>query len=108
MSQKHCSIGFISTRFKGNDGVSLETEKWLDILKRLDYRCFFLGGDCDEKELDYSYLVPEAHFKHPDILSIQESAFTTSIRPESTTDQIHQLKNHLKKHLYTFVKHFGI
>ena len=30
-------IGFISTRFAGTDGVSLETQKWATIFERLGH-----------------------------------------------------------------------
>jgi hypothetical protein len=30
------SIGFVSTRFAGNDGVSLEATKWSEILRGAD------------------------------------------------------------------------
>lgn len=108
MTDNRCNIGFVSTRFQGNDGVSLETEKWLDILQRMNSQCYLFGGDCDEKEIDYSYLVPEAHFKHPDIQAIYNQAFTLPIRSPELSRQIQLHKDHLKAHLYQFVKRFSI
>ena len=40
-------IGFISTRFAGTDGVSLETSKWATVLERLGHECFYFAGQCD-------------------------------------------------------------
>ena len=37
-------IGFVSTRLAGSDGVSLETEKWAEILEGMGHRCFFYRG----------------------------------------------------------------
>jgi len=108
MPDNSCNIGFVSTRFQGNDGVSLETEKWLDILLRMNFQCFLFGGDCDEQEIEYSYLVPEAHFKHPDIQAIYNQAFTLPIRSPDLSRQIQLHKDHLKAHLYQFVKRFSI
>lgn len=108
MTAKPCNIGFVSTRFKGNDGVSLETEKWLAILTRLGHRCFLFGGDCDESEIEASYLVAEAHFKHPEIQAIYDQAFFLDKRPPELTDRIHILKDHLKAHLHRFVHRFSI
>ncbi|OGO34391.1 MAG: glycosyl transferase family 1 [Chloroflexi bacterium RBG_16_54_18] len=108
MPDNHCNIGFVSTRFQGNDGVSLETEKWLEILLRMNYQCFLFGGDCDEHEIETSYLVPEAHFKHPEIQAIYNQAFTLPIRSPELSRRIQLLKDHLKAHLYLFVKHFSI
>ncbi len=108
MKRNKRNIGFISTRFSGHDGVSLEAEKWLQVLQRLGYPCFLFGGDCDEKELDYSYLVPEAHFKHPEIQNIYTIAFSSPTRPPQTTARISQLKDHLKHHLKIFTQRHDI
>jgi glycosyltransferase involved in cell wall biosynthesis len=108
MQPKPHHIGFVSTRFRGHDGVSLESEKWLEILGRLGYRCFLFGGDCDEDEMDYSYLVPEAHFMHPDIQEIYTASFSLALRPPEITRRIHLLKDHLKQQLNTFVDRFKI
>ncbi|MDR2048814.1 MAG: glycosyltransferase family 1 protein, partial [Treponema sp.] len=37
-------IGFVSTRFKGTDGVSLETVKWRQVLEKMGCQCFFFSG----------------------------------------------------------------
>ena len=108
MELKPHNIGFVSTRFRGHDGVSLEAEKWLEILGRLGYRCFLFGGDCDEDEMSYSYLVPEAHFAHPDIQEIHTASFSLPHRPPEITRRIHLLKDQLKQQLYAFVDRFKI
>jgi len=38
-------IGFVSTRFAGTDGVTLESSKWADVLQQNGYRCFWFAGD---------------------------------------------------------------
>jgi mannosylglucosylglycerate synthase len=40
-------IGFISTRFEGTDGVSLETLKWAQVLELLGHTCYYMGGESD-------------------------------------------------------------
>jgi mannosylglucosylglycerate synthase len=105
---KKCNIGFVSTRFSGNDGVSLETKKWMQVLKNLSYPTFFFGANCDETEQDYCYIVPEAHFQHPDIHDIYQVGFSAPVRTKEITRRIQQLKDHLKQHLYTFLKQFDI
>ena len=37
----HLRIGFISTRFTGTDGVSLETQKWAAVLEWFGHACFY-------------------------------------------------------------------
>ena len=40
-------VGFVSTRFQGTDGVSLETWKWNEVLTELGYETFFFSGMSD-------------------------------------------------------------
>ncbi len=108
MDRENCNIGFVSTRFAGNDGVSLEAKKWVHVLKHLNYPCFFFGADCDETDRQYSYLVQEAHFLHPEIRDIYQVGFSSPVRPTGVTARIQVLKDHLKQHLYQFVKQFDI
>ena len=56
-------IGFISTRFAGTDGVSLETAKWAAVLERMGHECFYFCGECDRPK-EKSYVVPEAFYRH--------------------------------------------
>jgi glycosyltransferase involved in cell wall biosynthesis len=100
-------IGIVSTRLEGNDGVSLETQKWVQVLEDLKCRCFFFAG-ASEWGASCSRVVPEAHFKHPEIQRINEIAFTQRYRPEEVTRSIHLLKDHLKQQLYAFGREFKI
>lgn len=108
MKKRKCNIGFVSTRFSGHDGVSLEAEKWLHVLQQLGYPCYLFAGDCNTDELDFSYLVPEAHFQHPEILDIYTIGFSSSTRPPEITDRIARLKDHLKGHLKLFIQKYDI
>jgi glycosyltransferase involved in cell wall biosynthesis len=108
MQKEKFNIGFVSTRLSGNDGVSLETKKWMQVLAHLGYNCHFYGGDCDEADREYSYLVPEAHFQYPEIQDIYQVSFSAPVRPAEVTARILKIKEHLKQHLYTFVKQFDI
>lgn len=68
------NIGFISTRFAGTDGVSLETEKWAQVLENMGYTCFYFAGELDRPE-EQCLLSPKAHFEHPEISSINDFVF---------------------------------
>jgi glycosyltransferase involved in cell wall biosynthesis len=107
MKNNHRIIGIVSTRFRGSDGVSLEAEKWQEVLKRLGYNCYLFVGDCDEDEQETTYLVPEAHFSHPEVQAIYNVAFKLPTRPPETTRQIQMMKDYLKKHLYIYVEQTG-
>lgn len=67
-------IGFVSTRFAGTDGVSLETAKWATVLEGLGHSCFYFAGRSD-RPAAVSEVVPEAFFGHPDIEAITRAVF---------------------------------
>ncbi|MGE5641735.1 MAG: glycosyltransferase family 1 protein, partial [Byssovorax cruenta] len=100
-------IGFVSTRFSTTDGVSLETQKWAHVLSGLGHQMFYFAGLCNRPP-EVSYVVPEAHFDHPEIRKITDLAFRLRVRPFEVTRRIHELQWHLKQHLYKFVQQFDI
>ncbi|MBC7265218.1 MAG: glycosyltransferase family 4 protein [Chloroflexi bacterium] len=100
-------IGFVSTRLAGTDGVSLEVAKWVRILTGFGYECFFFAGE-SEWPADHSYVVPEAHFKHPEIQALNADLFDNYTRSLETSQKVQDLKSHLKKHLYEFVRQFHV
>ena len=100
-------IAFVSTRFSTNDGVSLETQKWAHVLNELGHQIFYFAGLCDRPP-EVSYVVPEAHFDHPEIREIHNLAYHLRVRPFSVTRRIRELQWHLKQQLYKFIEQFGI
>lgn len=100
-------IGFISTRFIGTDGVSLETSKWAEVLERLGHTCYYFAGECDRAP-ERSRVVPQAMFTHPDIRAIYTTAFSQRVRPPETTHRIYQLKDYLKDQVHAFIRDFDI
>jgi mannosylglucosylglycerate synthase len=100
-------IGFISFRFAGTDGVSLEAAKWAAVLERLGHTNFYFAGELDTPP-ERSRLVPEAFWEHPDIQPIQTVAFSQDKRPPEITKRIHDVTAHLKEQLYAFVRAFEL
>jgi glycosyltransferase involved in cell wall biosynthesis len=100
-------IGFVSTRLAGTDGVSLEAAKWSNMLTELGHECFCFAGESDWPE-DRIYLVPEAHFKHPDIQALNSDLFDDYIRSPGTSEKVRSLWYYLKEHLYRFVRTFDL
>ncbi|MDR2210884.1 MAG: glycosyltransferase family 4 protein [Spirochaetaceae bacterium] len=100
-------VGFVSTRFQGADGVSLETRKWQQVLEKMGYGCYFFSGLSDWKP-ESSMVVEEAFFNHPLILDIQDRCFGSRVRTESLTGEIQAVRFKLKRALYEFVETFGI
>jgi glycosyltransferase involved in cell wall biosynthesis len=103
----HKNIGFVSTRFAGTDGVSLESSKWADIFQQNGHRCFWFAGALDRIP-DYSVHVPEAHFQHELNQWINERVFGQKGRRQPVTQTIHDLRSVLKLKLHEFIKQFEI
>jgi len=103
----HKNIGFVSTRFAGTDGVSLESSKWADILQQSGHRCFWFAGTLD-RHPDYSFHIPEAHFQNEKNIWINERVFGQKGRKQPVTQTIHDLRSHLKFKLHEFIKQFEI
>ena len=101
------NVGFISTRFAGTDGVSLETTKWANVFQREGFSCFYFAGELDRPP-DCSYLVEEANFTHPDIKFIYNHCFGVHKRDRRITQKIHAIKEKLKDEIYNFIEKFSI
>ena len=101
------NVGFISTRFAGTDGVSLETAKWADVFERTGFTCYYFAGELDRPSA-CSYLLKEAHFQHPDISDVFRECFGVRVRGRAVTQKIYELKRKLKDHLYKFIEKFEI
>ena len=104
---RHHNVGFISTRFAGTDGVSLETAKWADVFEGVGFSCFYFAGELDRTP-ECSFLVEEAHFQHPEIKDVYRNCFGTRVRGRSVTRKIYELKRKLKDRLYEFIEKFEI
>jgi glycosyltransferase involved in cell wall biosynthesis len=100
-------VGFISTRLAGTDGVSLETAKWARVFEDEGFSCFYFGGELD-REPETCYLVPEAHFTHPEIKDIYKNSFDVTVRDRLVSERIHKMVRVLKDHLYEFIDKFEI
>ena len=132
MTPSSHNIGFISTRFAGTDGVSLETQKWATVLERMEHKCFYFAGECDRMP-DRSYVVPEAFYRHPEIDILNQQAFSGSwtvtkeaikahpeiahlhkdffsihVRPPQMTKRVNELKEYFKDELYKFAGQFSL
>jgi glycosyltransferase involved in cell wall biosynthesis len=101
------NIGFISTRFSGTDGVTLETSKWAQIFERNGYSCFWFAGELD-RDPAVSYLATEAHFSDAVNQEINNAVMGSTYRVVETTNLIHTQCQRLKQHIYRFLQKFDI
>ena len=101
-------IGFVSTRISGTDGVSLEIEKWAAVLESMGHSCFYIAGVCDDRPAERSFLIPEAHFRHPEIEAINAEAFADRLRSHTMSNQVRQLTQRIDHQLRTAIGHFDL
>ena len=101
------NFGFVSTRFAGTDGVSLEAAKWAEVLWKEGHVSHWFSGMSD-RQPGISMVVPEAYFGHESILEIDAEIWETETRSREVTGRIHELTALLKAALYDFAEQFSI
>ena len=70
------NIGFVIGRIGGIDGVALETEKWIEVLRRMGHQtCVVTGALEGEVDVGPVTLLPELAFDHPLTVAGQQHAF---------------------------------
>ncbi|MEX0742374.1 MAG: hypothetical protein WD079_06210, partial [Phycisphaeraceae bacterium] len=100
-------IGFVSTRFAGTDGVSLESAKLAEVLWEDRHTSYWYAGRLDRAP-DVSYCVPEAFFGHPANTYLNERVLGRPRRSRVTTQRIYDMTQYLKETLYRFADRFKI
>jgi len=75
-------IGFVSTRFHGTDGVTLEAKKWAHILQGMGHECFWMAGLLDTPP-EVSHPSPLAYFNHPEVAALHAKLFGVKTRCRS-------------------------
>jgi mannosylglucosylglycerate synthase len=106
-THNHLNIGFISFRFAGTDGVSLETAKWADVLEEMGHSCFYFSGQNDRPEAQ-AMVVPEAFFQHPEILAHHQRFFSGTTRTAADTKWIHHWREQFRTHITQFMREFNL
>jgi glycosyltransferase involved in cell wall biosynthesis len=101
------NVGFVSTRFAGTDGVSLESAKWAEVLWEDRHVSFWYGGRLDRAP-DISLCIPEAYFHHPENDWINDQLWGRTCRSPALSSRIRDLAEYLKGSLYEFVERFEI
>jgi glycosyltransferase involved in cell wall biosynthesis len=101
------NIGFVSTRFAGTDGVSLEAAKWAEVLWQDQHVSYWYGGMLDRHPA-VSLCVPEAFFGHSENLWINEQLWNRTIRGQKASQRIRELAEYLKGTLYDYRERFNL
>ncbi len=99
-------IGIIIGRIGGVDGVALETEKWIEVLKRLGHEVFIISGQFQERMIDLNTetLVPEMSFHSPESFWSQKKAF---FFPETDPQELIEHINLYSKVIYKRIKNWA-
>lgn len=101
------NVGFVSTRFAGTDGVSLESAKWAEVLWESGHVSYWYAGNLD-RAADISLCIPEAHFAHSENRWINEQLWGRTRRCTEASRRIRDLAEYLKGTLYEYVKRFDL
>lgn len=93
------NIGIIIGRIGGVDGVALETEKWMDVLKSMGHNIYTLSGQFQERPMDPATetLVSEMSFFSPESFWSQKKAF---FYPETDPQELIEHLNLYSKVIY--------
>ena len=100
-------LGFVSTRFAGTDGVSLEALKWASVLEEMGHEVFWFSGLSD-RDPEVSMCVPEAFFGHPENQWLAKRIWGATQRDPIVTERIQDVAGYLKEMLRRFVDRFQI
>lgn len=101
------NFGFVSTRFAGNDGVSLESSKWAEVLEGAGHRAYWFSGLSDRPAAS-SFVVPESHFAHPEIEAINGAVWFRDRLAPGTAEAVQSIRTRLVAALREFCEHFAI
>lgn len=100
-------FGFISTRFAGTDGVSLESAKWARVLWADRHVSYWYSGLSD-REPGASLCIPEAYFGHPEVQWLNERIWGARRRNPLVSRRIRDMAAYLKETLYHFRDRFEL
>jgi glycosyltransferase involved in cell wall biosynthesis len=100
-------IGFVSTRFAGTDGVSLEAAKWAEVLWQEGHVSAWYGGVLD-RDPAVSLCIPEAFFDHSENQWITSQLWGRTRRSPEASRRIRELAQYLKSTLYEFRERFDL
>ncbi len=98
-------IGFISTRLNGTDGVSLEVEKWVTVLRRMGHECYFCAGELGGYAAGGT-LIPKLHFEHQSIVALSRRAFgpNRDEEPDELVEHIYAVADEIRPPLRDFIR----
>ncbi len=101
------NVGFVSTRFAGIDGVSLEASKWAEVFADQGHTCFWFAGDLAKND-NVSIFAAQANFKTDQNQWINSQLFDTSKKSLQLVQIICNYKSSLAARLKMFINLYEI
>ncbi|MFZ3031388.1 MAG: glycosyltransferase family 4 protein [Microgenomates group bacterium] len=71
----------------GNDGVSLEAERWKKILTRMGHKVVFIAGELDGSGI----VIPEMHFTYPEAYWVHEEIVDNHVAYKKVEREVYSL-----------------
>ena len=100
-------IGIVIGRIGGVDGVALETEKWIAVLKKMGHQVYIISGEFEQwvMERPYHYLFPVLSFFSPEAEWGQRKAFyDIDMDPQPLFEHVEKTSEIIYKKLDKWVK----
>jgi glycosyltransferase involved in cell wall biosynthesis len=96
-------IGFVGTRLAGVDGVSFETLKWEQILRRLGHETRLCAAELPRGR-DEGTLIPAMHFTYPPALAVSLAAFDPAADADAVRREVGRLADELLPQLAAWIE----
>jgi glycosyltransferase involved in cell wall biosynthesis len=100
-------VGFISTRLAGTDGVSLETQKWGDVARRMGHEVTYCAGQLDD-DTPNATLIPELHFRSAEAMAIGQMVFGRTEPPGDLFPRLDAATEHLVAQIQGWLRQSAI
>lgn len=101
-------IGICHFRVGLTDGVSLEIEKWKNVLEKIGHTVYLLAGEASNLD---ATIIPELRFDHPEINKIYNNSFhflSDFPSEEALCQEIYKIANQIEEKIYSFIRKFSI
>lgn len=101
-------IGICHFRVGLTDGVSLEIEKWKDVLEKIGHKVYLLAGEDPNQD---ATIIPKLRYDQPEINKIYNNSFhSLSDFPseEALCGEIYKIVYQIEEKIYSFIRKFSI
>ena len=90
------------------DGVSLEIEKWKNVLEKIGHAVYLLAGEAPNID---ATIIPKLRLDHPEIKKIYYNAFRSLSdfsSEEALCQEIYKIAVQIEEKIYSFIRKFSI